>query len=279
MARSDLSGSPIEADTKAEVVVRLADGRTRRLTVTAVEADDLATKGSPIGGLRQGIWAFVLRNWKPLGWWAFGLLVAAVLLPAGTKQWSDRQAALTLKNSLISEISTSSVKAWLAGERILQTTDDDNARKLHDKALEDWVVAESDIDSVFAFYFPQTEVQNRWLSYREAVYDYLNRACCTEPGPSSPLPTPGPNNPGPMQLYYQRYSPSNYGRWFGSESDFWTILQSSPNHSVALKRRYQEVGKDLLQDRQKIVDGVRTTSANGYSDGFVDYWRDVVPGW
>jgi hypothetical protein len=305
MARSDLSGSPIEADTKAEVVVRLADGHARRLTVTASEAEDLAGKGIPVGGLRYGIRAFVVRNWKSVGWWAFGLLVATVLLPAATKQWSDRQAALALKNSLISEINTSSVKAWLAGERILQTTDDDDVRKLRAKALEDWTVAESAIDSVFALYFSRTEAQSKWVVYRDAVYDYVQYACCTEPGPSdpnpmprpSPLPMPGPNrlppipdpsshlpvygpdNPGPLQLQVRQASPSTYQRLFGPKSNFWQIQRSSPNHNPALRSSYQEVGRNLLQQRQPILDAVRATSANGYSDGWIDFWRDVVPGW
>ena len=95
--KSDLSGSLIEPDAKAEIIIRSVDGRARRITVTAAEAANLTSIGKPIGGPWRGIKAFVLRNWRAAAWWAFGIAVVSLLLPAATKQWGDRQAALTLK--------------------------------------------------------------------------------------------------------------------------------------------------------------------------------------
>jgi len=122
MVQSDLSGSPIEPDAEAEVIVRLADGRARKLTLTAAEADKFAGMGQPVGGVLHRIAAFVIRNWRSFSWWAFGILVVSLLVPAATKQWADGQAALTLKSSLNLEMSKSAGSAVQAAQEVTRVT-------------------------------------------------------------------------------------------------------------------------------------------------------------
>jgi hypothetical protein len=187
MARSDLSGSLIEADAKAEIVVRLADGRARRLTVTEAEADRLAGKGEPIGGIWRETRAYISRNWRPFAWWIFALIVASLLLPAATKQWTDRQAALDLKSSLFLKMSESSVHAVRSAHLASQSAHEKEVRKGRGDALNIWIGAQSSLDPVFHIRFENTTMSDMWKEYRHVMYDYISLACCDELSLNPPI--------------------------------------------------------------------------------------------
>jgi hypothetical protein len=110
-ARSGLSGEVVPESEVQEVTVSLADGQIRRIQITADEASRI---------LRYG------RNLSP--WWrrlAFGMrapsavlvaaIIAGLVLPALTRQWSDRQREFDVKEALIQKInSTIDSSVWLS---------------------------------------------------------------------------------------------------------------------------------------------------------------------
>jgi len=270
VAQSNLSGSPIEPDAKTKVLVRLADGRAWRLTLTSAEVGKLAAMGESVGGLWQRIAAFFIRNWRSFAWWAFGILIASVLLPAATKQWADRQAALTLKSSMTLDISKSAVSAVRAAQNVTQATDWDQARKVRNEAENTWVIGESGVDPVFAVYFDNTTALTMWKEYQSAIYQYTRLACC-DPKQEEYVDS--------IHRYFEKYSLTPPGGPSPLGSNPWSILRSSSIQDPAFGPIYQSLGQQLLRRRGDLLKELLRTPARGYSSGFVDFWRDVVPGW
>jgi hypothetical protein len=266
---SDLSGSLIEPDAKAEVIIRSVDGRARRITVTAAEAANLASIGKPIGGPWRGIKAFARRNWRTVAWWAFTLAVVSLLLPAATKQWADHQAALTLKSNMISDISTSTVGAVRPLQDTVGMKGENQVLQARNHALDAWVAGEASIDPVYHVYFNNTPALNTWNEYRGVIYTYILFACCDE----------NKNDDVDLvQQYFQRYSlPPPTTSAATSGSDPWLILRSSSINDPAFRVAYQSVGQSLLRRREALLEELIKTPASGYSSGFIDFWRDVIP--
>jgi hypothetical protein len=264
MARSDLSGSPIEPDAKAEVLVRLADGRTRRLTLTAAEADRFADMGEPLGGLSHRLAAFAIRNWRSFALWLIGIIVASLMVPAATKQWTDGQAALTLKNSLNLEISKSVVSTVRTAQRAAGTTNEDQARKVESDAQNAWTVARSGIDPIFALYFEKEQIFEMWKDYERAMDSYIALSCCDRSREAVGYS---------VQDYFKEYS-------LPPTTRAWSIIRGSSSRDFDFILAYDSIGDQLVRQQQgALLNELKRAPARGYSTSFVDFWRDVIPGW
>lgn len=269
MLTSDLSGKSIDPLAKAEVVVRLADGKERRLTVTASEADKLSSAGIELGNKWGRMRAALSRNWKQFAWWAFGLLVASLILPAATRQWSDRQAALTLKSSVVTDVSKSSVDVVFAAQRTQELPAGEEQEKARRAALDGWVRSEAEIDPVVATYFKGTRARDIWNAYRDTIFVYIALACCDQNRAEDVStiqeflgsPALRPPKPPPVE-----------------NKDPWNILHNAPVDSTEFRDTYVWVGLELLSYRGLLLDELRRTPAVGYSVGIGDFWRDVIPG-
>lgn len=268
MRKSDISGKPIDPDRPSHVTVRLPDGTRRRITITGAEADALKEKGEAVSGLWAPAAASAMRNWKAFVWWAFVLVVASILVPAATRQWSDRQSILTLKQLLITDISDGAVAGIRAAQEVPGLAGEDEARiQACDAALDGWVDAEATIDPVFGFYFPESRARDLWSQYRDVVYNYIALSgCARDPRgyvtvirkyfEAHPLPNP---DPPPRR-------------------DPWAILaESTPNES-AYQEIYGWLGQQILRHRGSLLREMLAEShARGYCSGFVDFWKEVSP--
>src|SRR5262249_59120254 len=104
------------------------------------------------GGLWREVKAFALRNSKTFVWWAFGIIVITVLLPAATKQWADRQAAMTLKSNVISGMYKSAVTATQTSLEAVEMRSQYHARKEARHAWDAWAESVAPIDGVYRVY-------------------------------------------------------------------------------------------------------------------------------
>lgn len=265
MRTSDISGKPIDPDRPSHVTVRLPDGTRRRITITAAEADGLKEKGEAVSGLWLG--RVAMRNWKTVA----ALIVASVLVPAATRQWSDRQSILTVKQSLITEVSDGAVAGIRAAQEVPGLAGEDEARiQACDDALDAWVDAEATIDPVFALYFPESRARALWSEYRDVVYDYVALSGCSrnprgdlafirEYFDAHPLMNPDP--------------PPVLGR------DPWAILAESTPNELAYQETYGWLGQQILRHRGLLHRELLAEShARGYCSGFADFLREVLPG-
>src|SRR5919108_3209422 len=89
--------------------------------------------------------------------WVLGLFLASLILPALTKQWSDRQQVLNIEDSLITDVSRESVQAFTGAQRVPHLTQHPNAARR--KVLSTWSLGEAKLDPRFAVYFGDTAAE------------------------------------------------------------------------------------------------------------------------
>lgn len=108
---SDISGADFGQDDKETIIVTLDNGTRRRLVVRAEEARQLEERGRPLHGLSAGIVAGFSRIPKSLRVALATLFLSALLVPAISKQFTDRQQEAEFKSRVKSQIQQSSLNA------------------------------------------------------------------------------------------------------------------------------------------------------------------------
>lgn len=267
LKRSELSGQPIEGDAGQTVVIHLGDGRRIELRVTAQEADDLAAKGRDVtlrsdravGWIRKRAWKIIV--------WGAALLVASVVIPAATKQWSDRQAALALRADLIENISRSSAIAFTGAKRVAAMSAVPKARAKRLETRDAWEAAEGTIDAIYAVYFRDTAARDVWLAYRNEMYSYISLGCCDEEFREADIAL--------LRKYLVDIEPLSTG------SDPWGVIACGSGEGCAVasefERSYTRIGIKLLGKRGHLLSELRRTKPAGFSLGWRDLVTDVLP--
>jgi hypothetical protein len=261
---SDLSDMPIEGDAPASVVVHLDDGRRRLLRVTTEEAAALAEKGRDVTRRWQRMTAWLRHRIGKVVIWALGLLIVSLAIPAATKQWSDRQAALALKAELIGEISRGSISAFTGAKRIAAEKDLDNANAERLKTRDAWEDSEAGVDAQYAVYFRETTARDVWLEYRNVVYDYISLGCCDE------------HRDEDIRILHEYLG--NPKPW-PTQDDPWEIARCGDQESCAATTDFSEaytwLGIKLLAKRGDLLSELRLAQPSGISLGWRDFLRDT----
>ena len=216
--RSDLSGAVLDGDAPSHVTLLTDDGAQLTLRMTAAERADLESKGIVVRGPRARILRWIKTIGRKSVPWALGLLIGSLALPALTRQWSDRQAALELKNALITDVSTSSVGTYLAARRITDFAEA-KAERTRQLVLDEWVLKQSGLDARFGVYFPRgSGVLREWTRYVDAVYTYIELACCTD------------NRRGALAHLAQYFFTHEHPRttFYAGDGDPWKVLRCGP---------------------------------------------------
>ena len=199
MDHSALSGKEIEEGTSARVTVSFEDGTTREIAVTAEEAVDLASKGRNVSPW----YVYLLRKVTRPGVWVLGIAVTSLLIPAITKQWTDRPKELELRISLIDRLGESAVNTVNTARFIVADTlpeasvrtlvcgreaNTEEAQAQCDAATEGerraeqaartgaknaWLQKGAVLESQLAAYFPGTDLAREGKAYVNAVRIYL----------------------------------------------------------------------------------------------------------
>lgn len=203
---------------------------------------------------------------RKLGKWVLISVIGALVVPALTKQWSDRQKELELKRDLASDIGSSSFSAFAAARTIAYLPREKRTAERRLLLLSDWISNEGRIDGIFrAYLYPKSkhEVTVEWSSFRDGLYDYLRLACC-EKYRSGVIRR--------VQRYLERQGltealPPNRQ---------WSMLACGPGCD-GYADAYDWLGRQVLLGAP--YRGIEASDPTGFSNGFRDFVHDVVPGY
>jgi hypothetical protein len=268
MRFSDLSQNPIEGDAPATVICEFEDGQRRKLTVTTQELDALLNRGTDVTRpwARIGRWsARVVRKALP---WAAGILLGSLAIPAITKQWSDRQGALAIKQQVVTSLTRDAVAAYRIGYRRAQAgRSNTTADNTFQRALDAISRERSATDGLVFTYFRGRETERAWVSYRDIWYYYALLG--------SPFAADRAGAVETLRGYYEEHYVGTSGV---TESD-WKILdcaeQTCDVASSEFLARYQELADELFQARWDISSVVLEDEVSGFSRGWEDLIRDT----
>jgi len=262
MERSDLSGDPLNGDQATSIRIRFADGRTRSLKVSSQEADGLSKKGTDANRPRARV--VRIGGSRPVKWLAV-TLAAAIIFPALTKQWSDRQAEMTLKNAMVTDISEGEETAYVGTRDVIYSTGGYVQQlEARNKSLEDWRLAAAKVDPSFYAYFPGQSVTNEWTSYKEAILGYVGLACCDQAFQAHDVAA--------VRDFVRRVN--LFTTHPGGSLD---ILAAGPASDPSLyQSAYTWVGLQLLGYRGQLLDHLIHANAKAYCSGILDFLRTTI---
>jgi hypothetical protein len=299
--KSDLSGNELGGgNAPATITVRLPDGRQRELRVAVDEAAKLAGKGRavPAWGRIPG-----LRPVGRLVKWAVVLFVASLLIPALTKQWTDRSKELETKSAIATKIGETSASTidtirYLVGDvlpaasaRKAQATalarakheghPVPKARRMnalaaarerkvelatYNKLKNNWGRTSAVIESQLASYFPDSQLPQQWDTYATTVTNYLRLASSVCGDDRKTVLAAVDDYPYATLV----------------QGDERKALLSDLSGDCAVKHRdfqasYFAVGDRLLNEEEVLVRTTVHGHAAGYSSGWRDLWHDFTP--
>jgi hypothetical protein len=266
--RSDLSGSLIAGDRTSELQILFPDGRRRQLTVDSDEADSLAGKGSDVSRRWEVVARVLLKIGRRLVKWILLSLIAALALQAITKQWADRQKELELRRDLASDIGSSAFAAFGEARTIAYLTPEKRTPERRLLLLSNWIRDQGRIDGIFRAYFlPESQhpVTTSWISFRGSLYDYLRLACCE-------------SHRERVVARIQRYlrDPGLGGGRPTLDQEEWQVLFCG-SRCEGYADAYDQLGRRVLRGAPSR--SIAAAHPNGFSSGFRDFVRDLVPGY
>jgi hypothetical protein len=214
-----------------------------------------------------------------------GFLIASLVVPAATKQWSDRSAELALKKELISQINATVTKAVAvtdcttridtcfpearalkdpnAGQEARAAAEVAYGRQLFETKTE-WTAGQASIASVLDAYFPATAAHTEWTRHSDAVSAFMRLS-------SAECGAPRDRDSAHLQAYLPQTHP-----------DVWTLLKTNIGPDCQLTSAEFELGyavlaQDLLAQTPRVIRAVTESNAEGYSSGARDFLQDLWP--
>lgn len=244
------------------VTVQFPDGARKRVNVTKGDAESLSRAGDDLSTWRR-------RSFFAAAKWICIAVATAVVLPALPKQWGDRQSGLALKGDLTNRISTGSVVAFQNGQRIAAMRQpSQSATQARKEAINQWASVASDIDPTIAVYFHDHpiepgSIEQEWLAYKRRMRQYLELSCCDHQRTQDVEDEQNYIGDGPYEDL--------------RVEDPWTILNKG-NVNPDYRQVYSWLGRELLDQRGKLLQTLAESDAEGYSHGLVGFLNDVLPG-
>jgi hypothetical protein len=212
-----------------------------------------------------------------------GFLVASLVVPAATKQWSDRPQELSLKRDIITNITESSTDAILISECIvslclpeqvaLRGNPEDRSRisdadAAGQRTLENnnrsWAKTGAVVHALLEAYFPDGQVDTQWDGFSRAIASYLRLA-------SSECQEARDRDMAVLQGYLSNVEPAV---WDDLLRDLNSTCGNTPYHFMVA---YYTVGDELLKKRDYITRKIMEENPLGYSGGLGDFVRDLYP--
>lgn len=269
MLRSALSGKPIDGEAASEVELLLPDGRRRRLLVQAAEAEELASKGRPVPGAIAWIPRGARRFVRAAGKWALVSLVGVLVVQALAKQVSDRQKELELKQSLTSDLGSSSFEAFAEARSLAYLPQDARTPARRLEILTAWISDEGRLDGTFRSYLPTRNhaVGQEWGGFRDGLYTWLRLACCESPRARSARL---------QEIYAYLRAERATSALPPAAADQWRTLRCGPGCS-GYANAYDWLGREVL--RFAPYRGIEKSKPEGFSIGFWDFAHDAIPGY
>jgi len=214
---------------------------------------------------RPSRWRRAARLTRKLLLWAAALAIAAVAIPAATKQWTDRQQGLELKRDLVSDIGESSYDAFSRARAIAYLPSAQTTPRRLD-ALSAWVHDEGRIDGTFRTYLPGIG-RNDWAAFRDALFYYVRLSCCENRVQRH-------RDIGLVRSFVDREKLDDGIQWDVVERGQAAVPRSNP---TLYADAYDHLGRRVLLGSPFLA--IRRANLEGLSSGWRDFAHDVVPGW
>ena len=217
------------------------------------------------------------RSTRRTMWAVAGFLIASLVLPAATKQWSDRSDELQLKRDLVSKItqdttdllttaecvvSGCTINTWMlqrdpTGQILLEAQSELN--RLARDATAKWRTSTEVIDVLLRTYFPESELLSEWDQFSATIlaFERIGRAEC------------GAAREADMALLRAELPHVGEGVWHDLVAGIGPDCLTTPSHWPPA---YGYLALALLEHRQSLTDQIVRANAVGYSSG----WRDVL---
>jgi hypothetical protein len=206
--------------------------------------------------------------------WLVLVFIASLAIPALTRQWSDRQNELQVKQELWADIRKASAGAVYGAVRASRARGEDQ-RSARADLIFGWLQDRVAIEPRFDVYFDDSRAAKHWFgrdgapSFRDAMLRYVHLACC-----DAALRE--------RHLTRLRQYLSASGREFQpSDTEKWAVLSCGPQESCPVDETYsatyQWLGNQLLDQRHKLLDQLLHANGEGYSTGWRDFITDLNP--
>jgi hypothetical protein len=219
--------------------------------------------------------------------WLAVLVVASLMVPALTSQWSDRQKELDVKNEVVAQITHSAATATQDAYSLVD--DESKSARIKDSLwrsqyrsiVKEWRVAAFTLESELEAYFPNIELSssslvNAFHEYNNHVQQYIRLSgdeCADEER----------NDEAVHKLYgYLFHRESRRGPRAIEMNPPVPKSGNSPDPScwakpTKFRSKYQALGEELLRRREVLVQAVIHSNAAGFNVGFRDFVRQVLP--
>jgi hypothetical protein len=229
--------------------------------------------------------------------WIATILVGSLLVPAITKQWSDRPRELEIKTTLVremSELTTDTITAYVAeifvttpaarllGVRKAALDRASKADRVYDAKLQEtaategqkysaWRTKGAAIRAQLKAYFSGTQLTRDWDALNIAVISFirLGSAGCDMSDDIKILRSYLANDQSSANIRWQLLGKSSYydsGCYIGNAKlgDY--------------RNTYNYVGSRLIAKQQEILDSIMKADMVGFSKGWHDLIKDMMSG-
>jgi hypothetical protein len=232
--------------------------------------------------------------------WALTLLVGSLLVPAITKQWSDRQEELSIKTSLVTDISESAttavnkeriiVSGVLPETQVRQRVEtlyqqargaDKQKRKQQLEAAEQaetrakqvfhndnyypWAAKGAVIQAKLDAYFPNSKIAADWRAYVQLIKDYI---------------VLGSSDCGSIRATVVERIRGYLHEEPGTKWETLKKPTADPNCRKAwtpgFTSTYYYLGDPMLKPLEPLLRGITGSQISGFSRGWGDLVRDVL---
>lgn len=295
MPRSDLSGEEFEEGKAARVTVTLEDGTTRELRTSDEEAREFVAKGREASPW----YVHLARRIARPGTWVLGIAVTSLLIPAVTKQWSDRPKEVELRISLVDQVaqlaaSTINTARFIVADTLPEATlrvyrcdrADETGLPVHDDLCEEqkeeefkaeqeahveaktaWIQRGAVLESQLIAYFPGTELAREGKRYVDAVriYLFLASGVCGEKREIATNKVLG-------YLGEDRQAEEWAPLYDLSETEC-----EEKSENLEFRGVYGPLGDRMLAERLDLLLLLNEADAVGFSSGLGDFISDALP--
>ena len=210
-----------------------------------------------------------------------GFLVASLVVPAATKQWSDRPDELQLKRELVADVTRLTTETVILAHCVVTQCTFDHLRteKPPEEALleatadlyqmnrqvnNEWSTFSEEIRTLLRTYFPESGLPAEWTSFSEAVSAYLRIGSgeC------------GAERRADMDILRAELPAVHEDTWRDLVRGIGSDCTAMPTHWALA---YSNVADALLDRRQSLTDRILRANAVGYSSGWRDFLDDLYP--
>jgi hypothetical protein len=304
--RSDLSGAKISDGERETIIASFSNGTKRKLVAKAEEAEELARRGRAASRQFSSI-SWYYRVPKSLRLAVATVFVGALLTPAISRQFTDRQQESELKSKIAEQIYTSSARAMqafhvpvfhllpeqLAADEYCQfyklpktvanREQCDNSKSRGERAAATrmtngqirWT-EDSSITWNNLGVFSDSELRNNWTLYYGAVHEFSRVS-------------PGSCGPEYDQLikdlhnYLNKISPGQYDQAMKDLNADTKPCSGRDGRGVGLfvqgdskfLQAYESVERRLVYHADEMAYAIERAHSSRYSVGFKDFVRDL----